>query len=234
MEDFKTYSKKQLVDLLSQNDVSDVCEIYVSGDELVVISQFPNGNFYHYYNAQDKDKVDMGGPYKDLKEAKLYLNFKYPDAELLSITDSDSEEPKITEKEDKTIYEWRLPFYLSLPIEESNFDDAHNYLIEENMLKYYDGKGKARLRSIYWVLTSCIGGYIRIKGQLPYISRELKNKLTEFIIGQNSDGLGEGFSQQDFALVTVKSENEEDDEELYEFSTIYIDEEPEFEKIIYI
>ena len=80
-----------------------------------------------------------------------------------------------------------------------NLDEAKEYLLEDNMLDYFDNENLSKkLNSIKWILEDVSGGYYEIDSSEELTKEELE-EITEFIQSQNLDGLGEGFSQQDFA-----------------------------------
>lgn len=77
---------------------------------------------------------------------------------------------------------------------------AYKYLISDDMTKYLlaDGLGYNKVTNIRWELVSATHGYILVdtEGEL---TEEESASISEWISGQCSDGLGEGFEQQDFA-----------------------------------
>ena len=74
---------------------------------------------------------------------------------------------------------------------------AQAYLKENDMIKYYDGSQKDDIKSIMWELTNKQKGRIYIE-TISRLTRDGLNDLKDFIDGQNSDGLGECFEQQEF------------------------------------
>lgn len=90
-------------------------------------------------------------------------------------------------------------FSLEYPV--NDFDAAYMYLTEENMTEYLheaepDTQGVVEL--IEWVLEDEESGYIIVDATRELTDDESK-RISEWIRGQCSDGLGEGFEQQDFS-----------------------------------
>lgn len=80
-----------------------------------------------------------------------------------------------------------------------DFDAATAYLAEDRMLDYFDDKSIAKkLESIDWVLSDEQSGKIIVLAN-EALSEDECAIISRWISGQNSDGLGEGFEQQDFA-----------------------------------
>ena len=81
---------------------------------------------------------------------------------------------------------------------------ARDYLTDDDMTVYL--KNETRIPEnvreavvkIEWRLNDEWSGYIDLTTNCQLSAAELK-PISEFVSGQNSDGLGEGFSQQDFA-----------------------------------
>jgi hypothetical protein len=68
----------------------------------------------------------------------------------------------------------------------------------ENMADYYNGAGHGKVKSILWDVEEDNGelfGCIHVYAFEPFTLAE-KEELIDWITGQNSDGLGEGFEQR--------------------------------------
>lgn len=95
------------------------------------------------------------------------------------------------------MYKYQTTFYLLADV--LDLDEAQAYLEEDNMLYYFDNEEiKRKLQSIKWHLTDCGSGYIEVIANEELSENEL-DEISEYIKGQNSDGIGESFEQQDFA-----------------------------------
>ena len=95
-------------------------------------------------------------------------------------------------------------FSLSFPV--NNVDAADEYLQDDVMLDYFDeGPLKDKLISIEWYMKNDYQGNVIVTSK-EELTRDELDEISRFISGQNSDGLGEGFSQQDFAEVDIYGE----------------------------
>ena len=113
----------------------------------------------------------------------------------------DQEQEEVESVFDGDTYTWSIEFELTGNV--NDFDLAKEYLLEDTMLNYYSGIAKKYMRSIDWVLQTPHSGKVFIRGQLSYMSERLAEQLLSFINEQNSDGLGEGFEQQEFAEIDL-------------------------------
>jgi hypothetical protein len=84
-------------------------------------------------------------------------------------------------------------------------DDMTQYLIQYLERKNLDPDG---IVSISWELEDEEFGVIELISNKP-LSQELLSVISKWIRGQNSDGLGEGFEQQDFAWTPYDTEDED-------------------------
>lgn len=105
------------------------------------------------------------------------------------------------------MYTYKTDFHLEYPV--NDFDEAAAYLEEDNMLEYFSDNAaiKNKLDGIYWILDDTESGRIIVEAYKPLDENELA-VLSDYIKGQNSDGLGEGFEQQEFADYDINSYNE--------------------------
>lgn len=94
-------------------------------------------------------------------------------------------------------------FNLSCPV--NDFNSARDYLLEDDMTQYLPEELKKKVKNIRWELKTVVKGNIVITTKSKLSSADWL-KLEQWIIGQNSDGLGEGFSGQDFAVVWENDE----------------------------
>ena len=94
--------------------------------------------------------------------------------------------------------------YFNLTNAVNDFEEARQYLIADNMTTYLksDSRIPENVRSavddIVWILKDIASGYIELTANRSLSTQELES-ISKFVSGQNSDGLGEGFEQQDFA-----------------------------------
>ena len=95
---------------------------------------------------------------------------------------------------------YRIKFSVSDPV--NDLEEAQNYLTIDDMTKYLlddiDDRLKSIITHIEWVQDKAISGYVELQ-TTDYLTEEDLNKIKEWIDGQNSDGLGSGYSDQDFA-----------------------------------
>lgn len=95
------------------------------------------------------------------------------------------------------MYKYQTRFNLLAAV--LDIDAAQAYLSEADMLEYFNNEAiKRKLKSIDWILEDDVSGYIEVIANEELSDDELE-EIADYIKGQNSDGLGEGFSSQDFA-----------------------------------
>lgn len=112
-------------------------------------------------------------------------------------------------------YETR--FELNHPV--IDIDAARAYLAYDNMTYYLLDQDflcghKNDILHIEWILQTANEGVIRLTTKTE-LEETLLRQISDWIRGQNSDGLGEGFEQQDFACYDLEVEQgweSEDDE----------------------
>lgn len=99
-------------------------------------------------------------------------------------------------------YVYETEFHLRAEV--NDFEDASNYLTEDDMTNYLidDDDIPADVRDaiihIQWNLIDDDYGKIVLTTKRKLTEKELE-PISDWVGGQNSDGLGEGFEQQDFA-----------------------------------
>jgi len=106
------------------------------------------------------------------------------------------------------IYVYRTYFQLVDSV--NDFDSAYDYLLKDDMTKYLlnDDRGSDKVISVKWILETENSGVIEVKTNEKLSDEEMTN-ISEWIGGQNSDGLGEGFEQQDFANYYVGDDGDD-------------------------
>ena len=112
-------------------------------------------------------------------------------------------------------YLYRTYFDLSDNIPDEHWMEARKYLDEDNMANYLPDELSEKVILIQYDLITNNKGFINIISNALLTQEELielKNELD----GQNSDGLGEGFEQQEFAEL-----HNSEDEDYY--TCIYIE-----------
>ena len=78
-----------------------------------------------------------------------------------------------------------------------NDDDMADYFDE-----YYSKTAKAKIQSMIWGFESvndCLYGKVNVTLSEELTEKEIE-EIKEYICGQNSDGLGEGFEQQEIRI----------------------------------
>lgn len=97
---------------------------------------------------------------------------------------------------------YRTLFALTAPV--TDILDANAYLHEEDMTVYLKDDNsisedvRNAVEKIEWTLKDESSGYIELKTIRELSDIELKS-ISEFVSGQTSDGIGEGFESQSFA-----------------------------------
>lgn len=102
---------------------------------------------------------------------------------------------------EKGTFIYETTFNLECPVNDE--EAAQEYLSEDNMVKYLweDDRyniTKDMVTSVEWLLKDSDSGIIRVYAKRELTDEEL-DQISKWISGQNSDGLGEGFEQQEFA-----------------------------------
>ena len=99
-------------------------------------------------------------------------------------------------------YVYTTKFFLVNPV--IDFEKAREYLAQDNMVNYFDAYDNIteelveKVTHIEWKLYTEDSGEIIVTTNSLLTEKE-EDAVSEWIRGQNSDGLGESFEQQDFA-----------------------------------
>lgn len=96
----------------------------------------------------------------------------------------------------------------------NNLIDAQYYLTENDMTVYLkndikDESFRNKIEHIEWDLRNEYSGIIKVITNDKLTDKE-SNFISEWIYGQNADGIGEGFEQQPFAYYRDNSWNRAD------------------------
>lgn len=115
---------------------------------------------------------------------------------------------------------YRTYFRLEAPV--NDISEARDYLSSDDMTQYmkYDKRIPFfhKINNIKWILTDESSGHIDLETSQELTDDELSN-VSDWVSGQNSDGLGEGFEQQSFACYEDNDYygyNEDEDYDDYE------------------
>jgi len=112
------------------------------------------------------------------------------------------------------IYTYCTDFTLTNPV--NDLEAAQAYLTDDDMTKYWKREHKqSKVIKIQWDLIDEQSGHIVVITNDELIANEA-DELSDWISGQNSDGLGEGFEQQNFAWISY--DDEEDEGEMASFN----------------
>ena len=103
----------------------------------------------------------------------------------------------------KDLFYYEAEFRLDGKVEPEYFMEAFHYLAEDNFADYlHDEYLKEKIFKIVWSLEKPDRGVVKI-----YTNEQLNDsdltELEDFIFGQKTDGLGEGFEQQVFGVPFV-------------------------------
>lgn len=101
-------------------------------------------------------------------------------------------------------------FTLEYPV--NDYDEAKNYLEDDDMTQYLPDDLKKAIIKIDWNLVDEQSGNITVLSKQELSEEEL-DRVSDYIRGQNSDGLGEGFEQQSFANYNVNDDYAEEEYE---------------------
>lgn len=109
------------------------------------------------------------------------------------------------------MYIYRTYFKLEAPV--LDISEAQDYLSMDDMTEILKGhypKLADYIINIKWILKDEDSGYIELETSREFTDSEL-SEMSDWVSGQNSDGLGEGFEQQDFACYRDENHDYEDD-----------------------
>lgn len=124
-------------------------------------------------------------------------------------------------------YTYSTPFEFTNPLPDGKaFHDARRYLDSSNVptkdcpsMSYFLRESVPEAErlglNVAWRLGSPEGGSIEVESP-EELDTETLSKISMWISGQNSDGLGEGFEQQDFAIIDDGDDRSWDDDEDYD------------------
>lgn len=124
-------------------------------------------------------------------------------------------------------YTYSTPFEFTNPLpDDKAFHDARRYLDSSNVptkdcpsMSYFLRESVPEAErlglNVAWRLGSPEGGSIEVESP-EELDAETLSKISMWISGQNSDGLGEGFEQQDFAIIDDGDDRSWDDDEDYD------------------
>lgn len=99
----------------------------------------------------------------------------------------------------------------NLAVQVNDLKKARSFLSEETMRDYVDIVAddgtplKDKLERVDWVLENEDSGYIEVVA-LHELSDNERESLSDWILGQCSDGIGESFEQQEFAELECEEE----------------------------
>lgn len=112
---------------------------------------------------------------------------------------------------DPRVYE--APFSLKIPV--NDLEAAREYLAEEDMteaLAEQHPELREKVSFVEWKLKDEMSGVIRVETMNPLTEGESET-ISDWISAQCSDGIGEGFEQQDFATERFEEAEEDYDAE---------------------
>jgi len=115
-------------------------------------------------------------------------------------SNNNSEENK--NQNDGPVFKYYTEFNLASPV--NDFEAAQSYLTEDDMTQYLldddriPQSGRDKVKSVTWDLEDDDRGTIWVVTNAE-LTEEESSAISDWIGGQNSDGLGEGFEQQSFA-----------------------------------
>ena len=108
--------------------------------------------------------------------------------------------------------------YFKLTANVIDFEAARDYLKNDEMKRFMKGDDRIPdnvynyIDSIEWILKDTDSGIIELRTTRELTEKELKD-IISWVSGQCSDGIGEGFEQQDFANYSDEDYDDEDYED---------------------
>ena len=129
-------------------------------------------------------------------------------------------------------YVYETEFHLTNPV--NDYNAAIRYLKRDDMSKYlkdsikYDeahcedfGLYPDDIVSVDWILENEFSGVIRVVTRYEMSPQGL-DYISDWIKGQCSDGIGEGFEQQDFAEIYDEDEWGQPDPDTYDMASLSV------------
>ena len=200
--------------MLNINEVIQTCEekykhlefIYSDYKDLAyAVCHYPNGRYYVF-------KYDSDSPETALESQEKVVEYVGACSCIWENTDRESFAGNET-----IVYSTN--FYLTNPV--NDFDAADEYLHEDDMTKYLkldlslSAGARDKVTSIEWQMTTEEKGKIIVVAN-SCLSESESKEISEWISGQNSDGLGESFEGQDFACYQDRDYYDNWDEDWYD------------------
>lgn len=198
---------EKILEQLKEKKIEFIEEIWVSYtlEQYNCICKLPNGRIYNYYDALNTSEMD--GPFESIEQATETLESKYPNFHRVW------ESPDRESSAGNLDLTYKAEFFLSDPV--LDIEAAQAYLTDEDMTKYVLGdsrippSGRDKIKSVVWDLVSETHGFIIVKTN-EYLTEKESAAISDWISGQSSDGLGEGFEQQDFACYPDPDADDDD------------------------
>lgn len=206
---------QKILEQLKESNVDYVESLYYSpsSDTYHAVCKYPNGRVYVVCHALKQGKTGFGimiGPYTAIEDGESAVEEQFP----LFYKYWENPNQESAAGDLNLIY--RTDFYLSHPV--SDLEGAREYLEEDEMVNYARSdmripkSGRDKLEEITWLLTFEDHGYIRVRTN-NYLTEKESKAISEWISGQCSDGLGEGFEQN---FTWSDDDYYDEDDEYYE------------------
>ena len=151
--------------------------------------------------------TDQGGVWRTINGYHVFIKDGQSASEAIAEQKKQQKETKTKETENKPkeaitnkpkdpVMQYESEFKLESPV--NDFDAAQAYLSDDDMTQYLPDELKEPISSVEWQLDDDETGRVVVKTNRELTEDEAQS-LKDWIDGQNSDGLGEGFEQQEFA-----------------------------------